>query len=316
MRVIYGIGNLAKGGRDPKVITVGVFDGVHRGHRRILRRVVSEAKKRGLCSAIVTFSLHPSRLIDPSSKIPHVTSLEHKLLLLEREGVDLCYCIDFNKAFAALPPESFIKDILLKKIRMVSLYVGEDFVFGRGARGDKDLLRKFSRDFHFRLHIIEHLKVKGRIVSSTLIRRLIREGDLAQARTFLGEPVSLLGKVIAGEGRGKTLGFPTANIKPPREVLLPDGIYATQALCQGRRHKSVTYIGTKPTFRRRKKVRSIEVFLLDFAKNIYGQRIEIRFIGKIRDDKKFPSKEALVKAMEKDVVRAREILMRPQQKTA
>ena len=307
MKVIYGIGNLARGPRIPKVVTVGVFDGVHRGHQMILRKVVKEARERGACSAVVTFALHPSCLMNPTQRIPSLTSLEHKLLYLEKEGIDVCYVIGFSKVFARISPESFIRDILLKKLRMVSFSVGEDFVFGKGARGDKNLLKKMSKRFHFQLHIVKHLKGKRRIVSSTLIRKMIKSGDLDLAKTFLGRPVSLLGEIIKGEGRGKSLGFPTANMEAPHEVLLSNGVYATQALYGGRSFKSVTYIGTKPTFKKKRRIRSIEVFLLGFWRNIYGRKMEVRFIKKLRDDRKFPSKEALIVQIKEDIAAVRKI---------
>ncbi len=308
MKVIYGIGNLARGPRVPKVVTVGVFDGVHRGHQVILKKCVKDAQDSGASSAVVTFALHPSCLINPLLKVPQLMSLEHKLLYFEKAGIDICYVIDFNKAFAGIAAQKFIKETLIKKLRMVSLYVGEDFVFGKHAEGNKNLLKVMSKELNFRLHIVRHLKIKNRIVSSTLIREMVRRCDLAGAETFLGRPVCLLGKVIKGEGRGKSLGFPTANIHPPCEVLLPDGIYATEVLYAGRSHKGATYIGSKPTFRNNKRRRSIEVFLLELRKNIYGHKLEIFFIRKLRDDRKFPSKEALVLQIKKDIEAARKIL--------
>lgn len=305
MRVIYGIGNLSKGPAGKKVLTVGVFDGVHRGHRLILQKVVKEAKKRRMLSAVVTFASHPSYFFNPRQKISSLTSLEHKLLYMETEGIDLCYVFDFNKSFSNIGPEAFVENILFKKLRMVSFYVGEDFVFGRGSKGDKKLLLGFSKKFHFKAHIVKHLKLKNRIVSSTLIRDLIKKGQIDLARIFLGRPVSILGEVVKGEGRGKILGFPTANIRPHHEVLAPDGIYATLAICAGHLYKSVTYIGRKPTFRKKSKKRNIEVFLLGFKKNIYFKKIEVRFIKKIRDDKRFPSLNALVAQMRKDVSNAK-----------
>lgn len=311
MKVIYGIGNLLKGPRGLKVVALGVFDGVHRGHRLILRRVAAEAKKRNMISVVVTFRNHPSEFFSSGNlaeKVPHLTSLEHKLFCIGQEGIDACYVIDFDKAFADTDPVDFIREVLIRKLRMFSLYVGEDFLFGKRAKGNISLLKILSCSEHFHLHVLSHFKLRNRIVSSTLIRGLIRQGNLKDAQYFLGRRVSFFGEVIHGEGRGRDLGFPTANIVPHHEVLAPDGIYATQAVISGRVFKSVTYIGTKPTFKDIFSSRSIEVFLLDFGKNIYGKKIEVRFFKKIRNDRKFLSVESLVVQMKKDVAAAKKIL--------
>lgn len=308
MRVIYGTGSLNKFKAKAKVIAVGVFDGVHLGHQMILRRVVKEARRLSTASAVVTFSFHPSHLFDPLEKIPHLTSLEHKISFIAASGIDYCYVIHFDRAFASMTPEFFIKGILLKKIGMVSLYVGEDFMFGKGAKGDKDLLKVLSKKFNFKLRVLKHLKIGNRIVSSTLIRTLVRQGRLDQAAHFLGRYVSILGVVYKGKGLGAVLGYPTANIMSHHEVLVPDGIYATYSIYRGKAFPSVTYIGTRPTFRAAGSRRSIESFLFDFRKNIYGSKMEIQFVKKLRDDKKFPSARELARAIEQDVHSARKIL--------
>jgi riboflavin kinase/FMN adenylyltransferase len=248
MRVIYGIGNLAKGPKTPKVIAVGVFDGVHRGHQMILRRVAREAKKKKRCAAVLTFVFHPSCRPIPSQMVPHLTSLEEKLFLIAKQGIDCCYVLCFNAAFSAIPAEHFVEALLIKKLKMVALYIGDDFVFGQGANGDRRLLKKLSRRFQFDLHVLKRLRLKRKIVSSTSVRQLIKKGRLERARYFLGRRVSIFGDVVRGEGRGATLGFPTANIEPRHDVIVPDGIYATETIFAHRRFKSVTYIGTKPTF--------------------------------------------------------------------
>ena len=323
MRVIYGTGSLKKFKAKAKVVAVGVFDGVHLGHQMILRRVVKEARRSStasVASAVVTFSFHPSHLFDPLKKIPHLTSLEHKISIIAACGIDYCYVVHFDRVFASMTPELFIKDILLDKIGMVSMYVGEDFMFGRGAKGDKDLLKTLSKRFHFKLRVLKHLKLGNRIVSSTFIRTLVRNGRLDSAAHLLGRYVSILGNVIKGEGLGASLGFPTANIMPNHEVLVPDGIYATYSIYRGKAFKSVTYIGTRPTLRTKNEIfgftegprRSIESFLFDFRKNIYGAKMEIQFVKKMRDDKKFDSASELARAIEQDVLSARKILDKTQ----
>ena len=308
MKVIYGIGNLTKGPKTPKVIAVGVFDGVHRGHRMILRRVVRQAKKEKAHAAVLTFSFHPSCAFMPCQKVPHLTSLEQKLALIEKEGIDYCYVLDFNKAFAAIPAEHFVETLLIKKLKVTTLYIGEDFVFGKKARGDRNLLKKLSRQYHFDLHVLKRLRLKRRIVSSTLVRQLVKRGRLDQARYLLGRPVSIFGHVVRGEGRGEKLGFPTANIRPDHDVLVSDGIYAARASWNNRRFKSVVYIGTKPTFHKKTNDRSIEVFLFGVRKNLYGQKMEVTLIKKVRNDRPFSSAQALVVQIKKDVIAAQKIL--------
>ncbi len=309
MKVIFGLGPHLKGKNtfEGKVVAVGVFDGVHRGHKLILRSAVKDARKNHLKSTVVTFSSHPSHYFHPQSRVPALTSLEHKLFFIEKEGIDICYVIDFNRSFACLSPRDFVKKILIDKIGMAALYIGEDFLFGKGGKGDVRLLEELRLKFHFRLRVLKHLTLKHRIVSSTLIRDLIKSGQLSLASYFLGRRVSFMGEVIRGEGRGFSLGFPTANIRPHHEVLAPDGIYAALALCQGRLYKSLTYIGVKPTFNKQRKARSIEVFILGLNKNIYHAAMEVYFIKKVRDDQKFSSKDALAAEMKNDVFRAGKI---------
>lgn len=307
MKVICGLGNFSKNKSGPKVVAVGVFDGVHAGHRLILRSVRNEAKKRNLLSAVVTFSFHPDILLKPFEKMFSLTSLKEKLSLIEQAGIDICYVINFTRSFADMPPEKFIKDILLKRINMVTLCVGEDFVFGKGARADRLALSHMALDFNFSLKIIKHLKMNGRIVSSSLIRGLLRDGSLQKAKYFLGRAFSFSGKVVKGDGLGGSLGFPTANIRTGREIELPDGVYATFVFLSGRRFEGATYIGKKPTCARNSKYRNIEVYLFSFNRNIYGRELKIEFIRKIRDSRKFSSKEELVINIRKDIKTAKSI---------
>jgi len=309
MKVIYGLGAIKKKLKDrAAVVTVGVFDGVHRGHQKILRSVIKTARTRGFSSVVVTFAYHPSHLLDSSNKIAHLLTLKQKLFLLEKVGIDYCCVIYFDKSFAALSPERFVENILIKQIKMKALCVGEDFVFGRGAQGGIPLLKKLSKQYHFKLVVFKHLKINGRVISSTLIRQLVARGKLSGAQAFLGRPVVLSGLVVAGEGRGRHLGFPTANLRLKERLLIPDGIYATRVLWKRRFYKSVTYIGTKPTFHGNKKKRVVEVYLFDFLKDIYKHSIEVYFIKKIRNDRTFPTAEALKNQIKRDVESARFLL--------
>jgi riboflavin kinase / FMN adenylyltransferase len=310
MKVIFGRGNLDKGPRGPKALAIGVFDGVHRGHKKILRTLCHIARSRRMPSAVVTFETHPARALPRQEHVLHLTSLEHKLLFLEREGIDICYVIDFTPAFARIEPEVFVKEILVKKMQMRALVVGEDFVFGRHASGDVALLRVLSQTLGFFFKSIRLSKIRGKVISSTSIRRLIATGHIALARVLLGRHVSLFGDVVPGEGRGRTLGFPTANVKARHEVIVSDGIYAARVLCRGRWHNGIAYVGTKPTFSKGSAPRSIEVHIFGFKKNIYGHSLEIEFIKRIRADRKFPDAASLVAQMEKDALVAKRFLKR------
>lgn len=305
MRVIYGIGGLKARSGHRAAVAIGVFDGVHRGHQMILRRLVRDASRRGWQSVVVTFSLHPSWVVNPSLKTPHLTSLPHKLDLLEKAGIDLCYVIDFNRAFAGMDAERFVREVLVKKIGAAALYIGEDFVFGRRTEGDKKSLASWARVYGFKLVVLRHLKIGSRVVSSTSIRSFIKRGCLDDARRSLGRPVSLRGEVIHGEGRGRSLGYPTANIRPHHEVIAPDGVYAARVVIGRRLVSGIAYIGTKPTFHRRPRSRSIEVFIFRSGQRLYGRSIEIRFLRRIRPDRKFPTRAALIAQIQKDVACAK-----------
>ncbi len=307
MKVICGIGNFPESNLRDKIVSIGVFDGVHRGHQKILQALARDARKSGQKSAVVTFADHPSLILYPPEKVPALTSLEHKLEFISQQGVDTCYVLYFNKHVADMPAEDFVREILIRRIGMAALYVGEDFCLGRKAGGNIAVLKKLSIMLGFRLRVFMHLKVKGRIVSSTLIRSLVAEGDLKLAEAFLGRRVSFLGRVVHGDGRGRILGYPTANILPYHEVLAPFGIYLSLARMGKREYKSLTYIGSKPTFQDDRALRSIEVFLFGEHRSLYGRKIEVSLLKKLRQDMKFPSKESLVKQMERDVLEAKSL---------
>lgn len=310
MKVFYGIGSRAKRQARGAVVTVGVFDGVHRGHQKIVSHVVGDARHHHAASVVVTFSFHPSRFLSPRRRVAALTSLEHKLRLLRTLGVDVCYVLPFNRRLAEMSPRDFVVKVLIKNIGMASLCVGEDFVFGRKGLGHIALLKQLARQWDFRLHVFKHFKVHGRIVKSTLIRSLISQGDLKNAERLLGRRVSFLGEVVRGEGRGRTLGFPTANIRPHHEVLAPDGVYASVSSCDGSSYNGLTYIGFKPTFARKHPLRSVEVFLFGTKLRLYGRKMEVSLLTKLRGDKKFASADLLKRQMERDVKAAQKIFKR------
>jgi len=330
MRVIYGIGRLEPHAGCPKAVTVGVFDGVHRGHRRVLARVCAAARKNRWVSAVVTFAAHPSRTLRvlragcagrAGRSVRHLTSLTHKLLLLQRAGIDECYVLPFDRAMARRSPEAFVRDILVERLRAAAVYVGEDFVFGRKASGNVATLRAAARKFGFRFFALRHVKTAGRVISSTRLRALIEHGDLVEARRLLGRRVSLLGCVVRGEGRGKRLGFPTANIAVAHEALVPDGVYATRARCpvghaagglrDVRGRPCVTYVGRRPTFHSRRAPRVVEVhFWRPVSRRLRGCLLEVEFVRRLRPDRRFKRTQDLIDQMRCDIRLAKRILKR------
>jgi riboflavin kinase/FMN adenylyltransferase len=296
MKVIYGISKIRKFKKP--VVTLGVFDGVHRAHRRILQETVRQAKHIRGTSVVVTFWPDPH-------KEDSLYSLEHRLRLIGELGIDICIVINFSRAFAKISAEDFIKNILIKKIGAHYIYVGKNFRFGKQAKGNFRILARLARIHNFKFKIFKVFKINHQPISSTYIRRLITKGDLKRAERLLSKPVTVLGTVIRGISLATRLGFPTANINPHHEVLPPSGVYAVKVILDNQRLKGVCYIGTKPTFKRKKEARHIEVYIFDFNKNIYKEFLEIQFIQKIREERKFASLTALARQIKKDILQAK-----------
>ncbi len=297
MKVIYGIDKIRKFKRP--VVALGVFDGVHIGHQRILRSAVDKARRIKGTSMVITFWPDPH-------KQGSLYSLEHRLRLIGAIGLDVCIVIRFNKAFSRITAEDFIKNILFNRVGAQYIYVGRNYRFGKRAKGDFKTLDKLSRLYNFKLKAFNMVKVNNHSISSTYIRSLIAKEKLNSAAKLLTRPVSVLGTVIRGTSLATRLGFPTANIDPHHEVLPPSGIYAVSVLLDNKKFKGVCYIGTRPTFKEQRQ-RHIEAYIFNFKKNIYGKYLEVRFIKKIRDDRKFNSAQALVKQIKKDIFDTRRV---------
>lgn len=298
MKIIHGLSQIK---RYPKpVVALGVFDGVHLGHRAILQAVARKARVVRGTSMALTFFPHPQ---GQSS----LYSLEHRLRLLAELGIDVCVVIKFSRAFAKIPAENFIKDILVKKINAHYVYVGKNFRFGKSASGDFWLLKRYSQNYGFRLKGFEVIKSNHRNISSTYIRGLIGAGNLELAKKLLAHPVSVFGTVIKGTSLAAKMGFPTANINPHHEILPPSGIYAVRVILNKNKLNGVCYIGRRPTFSMQslrgkiKNLKHVEVHIFNFNKNIYGKNLEIQFFKKIRDEKKFSSALPLVTQIKKDI---------------
>ena len=297
MRVIFGLGRSGRY-RNPVVI-LGVFDGVHIAHKRILTEAVKQARAIKGTSVVVTFWPHPQRE-------ESLYSLEHRLKLIADLGIDVCIVIKFNRKFYRIPARGFIRNVLIKRIGAKYIYVGKNFRFGKGARGDYRLLERLSHIHNFKLKVFDVIKINHQPVSSTFIRSLIKKGEIKKAKKLLGRPVSILGTVTKGASLARRLGFPTANIDPHHEVLASSGVYAVEAIFNKRKFPGVCSIGSKPTFSV-KGIQHIEVHIFNFKRNIYGRHLEIQFMRKIRNQKKFSSHLALAKQIKKDIILAKAI---------
>ncbi|MDD4894434.1 MAG: bifunctional riboflavin kinase/FAD synthetase [Candidatus Omnitrophica bacterium] len=301
MKIIHGINKIRRF-KNP-VVALGVFDGVHLGHQKILKAAINKARSIKGTSMVVTFWPDPH-------KEQSIYSLEHRLRLMESLGIDACVVINFNQSFSRIPAESFIKNILVKKIGVKHIYIGRNFRFGRRGEGDFKTLSNLSSLYQFKAKAFDIVKINKQPISSTYIRRLIKQGKLNSAEKLLSRPVSVLGTVIRGASLAAKLGFPTANINPHHEVLPPPGIYAVKIIFNNRILKGVCYIGTKPTFKKQEQIH-IEAHMFNFKKSIYGGYLEVQFIKKIRNDRKFSSLELLARQIKKDVVCAHNIFSFP-----
>ncbi|MBI4550614.1 MAG: bifunctional riboflavin kinase/FAD synthetase [Candidatus Omnitrophica bacterium] len=310
------------------VLTLGAFDGVHRGHRAVLRRVAREARKRRAKSVVLTFQEHPQKVLRPERGTSLLTSFEHKLSLLAAEDLDLCLGLHFNRRFSRLSPEEFVKRVLCDRMRVVEVILGHDARFGKGRAGGTETMKGLAKKFGFRFQCVPPMKVGAAAVSSTRIRALVSEGRLKEAGRQLGRPYSILASVIKGAGRGRKLGFPTANLDPHSEILPPEGVYAARVRLippsqfnwkrgvglgrvqplRGRGWlPAVLNLGRRPTFE--KKGRPVaEVHLIGFRGDLYGHQAEIEFVRKIRDERTFPDAFALGAQIRRDVAKAREFL--------
>lgn len=287
------------------ILTLGNFDGVHLGHRKIIGRLSARAGRLGLHSVVYTFEPHPLKVVAPSKSPPLIVDIETKKSLIEAIGVDFMVIAEFTKEFAAKHPRAFVEEEIVP-LRPKEVWVGHDFSFGKAKSGTVEYLKLLGGEFDFSVHVIPAFKKGGEVVSSSRIRRLVAEGRLAQARGLLGRDFSLKGKVVRGKEMGKGLGFPTANLAPTGELLPADGVYAAFAVVDGKRRRAVVNIGKAPTFGG--KDRCVEVHILGFRNDIYGKKIEVEFVRRLRGERAFKSKESLINQIKKDVGRARELL--------
>lgn len=300
-------GYSAKAVRPYPVGTIGNFDGHHRGHHALLEQVVTTAHKQEGTAVVLTFDPHPVKILAPHADFRFLTDEDEKLARFNQAGIDEVMLVEFTPTFASLTPDLFAEQVLAKGLGLKEVFVGQHFAFGHKRTGKIDDLQRLGERFGFIVHPTPPVTSDGSVVSSTRIRQLIMAGDVAQATRLLGRPYALNGVVAPGEGRGRTLGCPTANLPlPPTRVAPADGIYASVTILGADRHDSVTYIGNKPTFHGG--ARGLEVSLLDGRYDLYGHMITVELIDRIRGDARFESEEALSRQIALDVESARQIL--------
>jgi riboflavin kinase / FMN adenylyltransferase len=290
--------------RDPPgitgtVLTIGSFDGVHLGHRAILREVTRRASACGGVPAVLTFRPHPREYFSPGHAPNLLTSERKKLSLFEEAGVRAVFMLQFDEHLANMDPDDFVEDIMLSRCGTREVVVGHDFRFGRGARGDFAHLEAMAGRLGFTVDQVEPLLIKGERVSSTLIRERVLQGDLDGVEDFLGRKYSVMGEVLRGRGIGAELGFPTANIRPHHSAIPAHGVYAATVLADGSEYLSAVNIGIAPTIRHTDL--TIEAFILDFDRDIRDTEIEIVFHKRLRPEAKYPSREELVAQIARDV---------------
>lgn len=303
MRVVRGV---EEGPGVPTVVTIGNFYAVHKGHQLLIRKVRKRAGELDALATVVTFEPHPQKVLRGIGP-PGLCTAEHKLQLLEKAGVDQVVIVAFTPELSRVEPEEFIERILVKELQVKAIIVGSDFRFGRYARGDVTMLKSFGKRLGFLMEGARMAEADGQTISSTAIRHALAEGDVRWAAKALGRPYRLPGTVVHGAGRGKGLGYPTANLNPPAEVCVPGaGIYAGYTINAGRKRASAISVGTNPTFG--ENPLSVEAFVIDFEGDLYGQDVEFEFTARLRDHVAFPSVEALNEAIASDVEEARRIL--------
>lgn len=290
------------------VVTVGTFDGVHLGHRAVLEEIRDRASATGRRAVLLTFHPHPLRIVRPEATPPLLTTPVEKKEILAETGLDYAVFLAFSPALSRYSPRRFVEEILVGRLRLDELVIGHDHGFGRGRSGDVTLLREIGTELGFAVDVVEPVLIEGAAVSSSLIRQAVSEGRLEAARTRLGRPYSARGVVVRGEQRGRDLGFPTANlsIDATEKLLPPSGIYAVRGVLKRGVFPGALHLGPRPTFQGSPP--SIELYLLDFDGEIYGEEVRVDFIRFLRPVRAFGSVASLVRQMERDVAEVRRAL--------
>ncbi len=287
----------------PCIVALGAFDGIHLVHRAILGVAVARGRARGDRVMACTFDRHPMEILSPARAPAPLTTLNERLHLIAETGVDLTLVLAFTAELAGIEPEAFVRDIIVGRLHAQEVVVGDNHTFGRAARGNAALLSAVGGPVGLVTHVVPPLLVDGVVVSSSEIRTALREGDVVRAARYLGRPYSIAGRVTHGDGRGRTLGFPTANLDPDRPLLVPTGVYACRAEVDGETHPAVVNVGVRPTFG--ENALAIEAHLMDVAADLYGHALELRFMTRLRGERKFGGVDELRAQIARDVEAAR-----------
>lgn len=307
MELVHSVEDLKKHHSGSICLALGNFDGVHAGHREILRKTVALAAEKGLKSAALIFIPHPQSVLFPNRPPDLLQPVEDRIKMLGETGIDYVIRHPFTREFAAITPQQFVSEIICGKIAASCVVVGFNYTFGRYGSGTAADLKRYGKLLGFDLHIIDPVIVGGRVVGSSAIRELLAEGKVEEASLLLERPFYLRGTVVHGDGRGRRLGFPTANLKVSKEIMLPsNGVYLTKASSGLLKAWLLTNIGVRPTFG--KKERSIEVYLFDLERDLYNKELKVCFITKIRNEMAFPDSRALACRIKKDIATAKSII--------
>jgi len=291
------------------VVALGTFDGVHLGHQEILKRCSMYARCTGARAVAFTFDRHPLEVIRPQLAPPQLTDIEDKLALIEATGIEVAVVARFDEALARATPEEFVREVLVDGLRATKAVIGFNYTFGWRARGTAEALVDLSKKCGFEVEVVEPVTVGGVPVGSTEIRARLARGDVAGARAMLGRPFSMKGTVVPGHGRGRTIGYPTANMEVSGGMAVPArGVYAAIAQARGLELHAVANVGVRPTFEGR--ALSLEVFIMDFAGDLYGEAVRVSFVERLRDERKFGSSTALASQIAEDVKNAKMALER------
>ena len=303
MDIIFDIDKL-EGPLTNPVLTIGNFDGVHKGHNVLFDKVKERARAIGGKSAVMTFDPHPVKVMKPGNGPPLITSVTQKLDLISNAGIDIIFCLPFTHEFASIPARGFVQDILVEKIGVKEMVVGYDYAFGFKRKGNIELLQEMGERLGFKVHEVSQIHLNSRLVSSTSIRNLLQEGEVPEANKLLGRDHQISGAVVKGKNRGgRLLGFPTANLEPIDELIPKGGVYAVTVDIEDVIYYGVSNIGYNPTFG--DSALSVETHILDFANDLVGKTIRVSFIQRLRDEKTFSGVEELTDQIAKDIQQAR-----------
>jgi riboflavin kinase/FMN adenylyltransferase len=313
MEIIKGIENLRRSFRNP-VVTLGNFDGVHLGHQDIFKKVREEASKIHGEGVVITFEPHPLKVLAPEKFLPLLTPFRKKMILIQKSGIQTVLCIKFSLAFSEILPTEFIRRVLVEKIKVKEVVIGYNYHFGKGQKGDAQTLKDEGKIFGFEVEVVEPFRIGETIVSSSKIRDLIQRGEAERASKLLGRDYPIIGKVVEGAKRGQTLGFPTANLEISDELYPKTGVYAVEVEWSQQRFSGLANVGSNPTFFSEQdgkgKSISLEVYILNFDRNIYGEEIQVNFKRRIRDEVRFESSSLLIEQIKKDIQWAQENVFR------